>query len=321
MLMRNGKRNSSSLGDIEKQLQLMHKYVTFGEDSLIKKRLSYTGFFRLRLYARFLLSKSSILRKKPSQEMLFSLYDFDEQMRILLFVYCKKAEIQLKTNISGACTEYEGSPFFYLSESSYTPSKSNNDKLTKHRNIKMFDGFLRELSILESKIRTDTSKYPEIRDMRPVGKSKKDRLPAGVAFSYLDMGDLCRIYSYLRGDLRKQVLRYSYTRKNYGKETTKQFDTWLDAVRTLRNSCAHHNMLAGKHSCVILTEFGEGTLLVSDTDLFSRLYALKKILPEEMSFRLSADIDSLISKTPLDIYRLGLLPVDWKTRFEKIRPL
>ena len=169
----------------------------------------------------------------------------------------------------------------------------------------------------EKRIRTDTARYPEIGEMRPKGKSENDKLPAEVYFYYIDLGDICPIYSYLRGDLRKEVLRYGYTRKHYGKETTKQYDTWLEATRNLRNFCAHHLMLSGKTSCVILPEFGEDYLLSSKTDLFSRLYALKKILPKHFSDALKKDLQRLVKNSQVDVYGIGILPRDWEERFEK----
>lgn len=307
--------------DIDEQVILMKKYVSFTDETRIRKRLAYTGFFRLRRYGMFLLSKSNILHTKPTEDMLYDLYEFDEKLRLVLFAYCKKAEIQLKTYMTVGVSNRVNNHLFYLNENSYTPTKSNNDKIEKQKNQRLFDGFLKDIRNNEKRIRTDTSRYPEIKEMRPKGKSENDRLPAEAYFYYIDLGDICPIYSYLRGDLRKEVLRYGYTRKHYGKETTKQFDTWLEATRNLRNFCAHHFMLCGKNSCVVIPEFGEDGLILSKTDLFSRLYALKKILPKHFSDALKRDLQRLIQKTDIDVYALGILPGDWEDRFDKIKIL
>jgi abortive infection bacteriophage resistance protein len=210
---------------------------------------------------------------------------------------------------------------FYLSENSYTPTKGNNDKLSKQKNVRYFEGFLKDIQNNEQRIRTDTARYPEVKEMRPKGEGENALLPAEVYFHYIDLGDICPIYSYLRGDLRKEVLRYGYTRKNYGKETTKQFDTWLEAVRNLRNFCAHHFMLVGKASCVIIPEFGEDYIVSSKTDLFSRLYALKKILPEDISGSLKCSLQALLKSTDIDALGLGILPRDWEEKFDRIKVL
>ena len=253
--------------------------------------------------------------------MLYDLYDFDEKLRLILFAYCKKAEIQLKTNMTVGLSNRVNNYLFYLNENSYTPTKSNNDKVEKQKNQRQFEGFIKDVRNNEKRIRTDTARYPEIKEMRPKGKSENDHLPAEVYFYYIDLGDICPIYSYLRGDLRKEVLRYGYTRKHYGKETTKQFDTWLEATRNLRNFCAHHLMLSGKNSCVIIPEFGEDGLLPSKTDLFSRLYALKKILPKHFSDALKKDLQRLVAGSDVDVFGLGILPRDWEERYDRIRIL
>lgn len=56
-------------------------------------------------------------------------------------------------------------------------------------------------------------------------------------------------------------------------------DTWLDAIRNLRNVCSHHNKLVGKTSSIVLIDGADDiNLLSSQTDLFSRIYALIKVL-------------------------------------------
>ena len=307
--------------DLDEQVILMKKYVSFDDETAIRRRLSYTGFFRLRRYGMFLLSKCGCVGKMPTEQMLYDRYEFDEKLRLLLFAYCKKAEIQLKTNITVGLSNKENNCRFYLSEESYTPTKGNNDKVSKQKNQRLFEGCMKDIRNNEKRIRTDTARYPEIKEMRPKHKGPNDKLPAEVFFHYIDLGDICPIYSYLRGDLRKEVLKYGYTRKHYGKETTKQFDTWLEATRNLRNFCAHHLMLVGKNSCIILPEFGEDYLVPSKTDLFSRLYALKKILPKHFSNALKSDLQSLVENADIDVFGLGILPRDWEERFDRIKVL
>ncbi len=62
-------------------------------------------------------------------------------------------------------------------------------------------------------------------------------------------------------------------------------------------------------------------LLPDDTNLFSRLYALKKVLPEKEATCLGKELETLISKTKLDIYRMNILPRDWKDLYQQTSPL
>lgn len=300
--------------------ELLKKCVTVKTGIRLKNRMRRVGFYRLFLYAKFLLSKSHLLTAKPSEDMLYNLYDFDEKLRVLLFVFCKKAEINLKANISLVCTQSEENNLFYALPQSYTPSKSVNDKLEKQKNVDYFKIYLKDLLQEEKKIRThNISKHTELVMMRPKTKKSTDRLPADVLFSYLDLGSVCNMYAYLRGDLRKAILKNSYTCKNYGKETTKQYDTWLDAIRNLRNCCAHHNILVGKTSNIILAQYGEEHLLSSATDLFSRLYALKKVLPQKDAQDLGTALEKLVLHGKTDVELLGILPCNWKEKYDEIK--
>ena len=115
---------------------------------------------------------------------------------------------------------------------------------------------------------------------------------------------------------------YTYPGTNYKKEVTKQMDTWLDAVRNLRNYCAHHSMMVGMTSSVVIPDNRDGTdVLPDNTNLYSRLYALKKILPQKDGDILAKELDKLISKTELDIYKMNILPVNWKDLYDRTLPL
>ena len=95
-----------------------------------------------------------------------------------------------------------------------------------------------------------------------------------------------------------------------------------DAVRNLRNYCAHHSMLVGVTSSVVIPDNRDSEdVLTDNTNLYSRLYALKKILPHKDADMLAKELDKLISKTKLDIYKMNILPANWKKLYDKILPL
>src|SRR5699024_11983105 len=100
-------------------------------------------------------------------------------------------------------------------------------------------------------LRKKVNKYPEFQEYRHGGTRSAKKIPCWAAFSYFEFGSITNIYAYLRGDLRKDVLVYGYSKERYGKETTKQIDTWLDAIRNIRNYCYHHNIIVRKKSSVV----------------------------------------------------------------------
>lgn len=309
--------------DLENQIISMKKYVVFSKKNRIRNLLSYTGYFRLSRYGKYLLSYTSILKTKPNQELLFEVYKFDAELRKLLFTYCKKAEIQFKSNLSNAVSLKLEDPLFYLDKNYYTPTRGESDKKKRDLNKKYFPKFFDTLIKSEKELRRNAKKYPDLKEYRTGGNRFSSKVPSWAAFSSFEFGTITNIYSYLRGDLRKEVLIYGYSRKNYGKKTTQQMDTWLDAIRNLRNICAHHNILVGRTSSVVLIDADkdDANILTSGTDLFSRIYALRKILKYEDGISLKKDISKLIKKTKFDIHQFDILPLEWENHFDRIESL
>ena len=306
--------------DLESQVVLMKKYITFRQRKKMREFLGYAGYFRASRYGKYLLTQVNAFGSKANSKVFFELYDFDVQLRLLLFKYCKKAEVRFKSAIANAVSLKTGDAGFYLDRQYYTPTKSEKDKKTRNRNITFFNTkFFANLTNDEEKLRRDVVKHPELREYRKGGTRQNNVLPVWAAFSYFEMGTIVMIYSYLRGDLRKEVLDYTYSASNYKKEVTKQMDTWLDAVRNLRNYCAHHSMVVGMTSSVVIPDNRDSTdVLPDNTNLYSRLYALKKILLQQDADMLMNELDRLISRTKIDVYKMNILPANWKDLYDRI---
>lgn len=308
--------------NIEDQILLMKKYIVFSRKTKLRKLLKYTGYYRASRYGKFLLSNTDVLGRKPEQDLLFNIYDFDVKLREVLKKYCEKAEIQFKSHLSNSISIKTSTGLFYLDDNFYTPSKSDKDKIKRQSNIKFFKKFKEQIENSEIKLRRDSLKYPELKKYRTGGKKSKNKLPCWIAFSYFEFGSIVHIYSYLKGDLRKEVLVYGYTKTKYGKEVTKEMDTWLDAVRNLRNVCAHQNILVGRTSSIVLFNIEDDDCSIkSNTDLFSRLYALKKILNSSDAELLKNDLKKIINKSKIDIYSLNILPNEWEKLYNGIKSL
>ena len=300
--------------DLENQVVLMKKYVNFRQRKKMRDFLGYAGYFRASRYGKYLLTQVNAFGSKADAKVFFELYNFDVQLRLLLFKYCKTAEVYFKSAIADAISLKTGDAGFYLDKQYYTPTKSEKDKKTRNRNVSFFNTkFFVGLTNDEEKLRRDGVKHPELKEYRRGGLRQNNVLPIWAAFSYFEMGTIVMLYSYLRGDLQKEVLDYAYPGHNYKKEVTKQMDTWLDAVRNLRNYCAHHSMLVGMTSSVVIPDNKDSAdVLPDNTNLYSRLYALKKILPQKDADMLAKELDKLISKTKLDIYKRGMRTVEFK---------
>lgn len=307
---------------VEEQVSAMKKYVTFSKKGKMRDFLQYAGYFRASRYGKYLLSYTNVFAMKPSQNVLFALYQFDFELRKIMYEACAKAEIQMKAVISNAVSLKTGDAVFYLDEQNYTPTRSERNKLKKTKNIRFFHVFFNDIQDKEEKLRKDVLKYPELKEYRNGGKRVTMNIPSWAAFSYFEFGIIENIYMYLRGDLRKEVLVYGYSRGRYGKRTTSQYDTWLNGVRTLRNICAHHSKLIGMKEAIVLADTeDDADILLNGEDLFSRLYALKKVMNKKDSEEMKKKVKKITSKSKIDICQLGILPADWEDRFDRIKYL
>ena len=124
--------------DLETQVVLMKKYVSFRQRKKMRAFLGYAGYFRASRYGKYLLSQVNVFGSKADAKVFFALYDFDVQLRLLLFKYCKKAEVRFKSAIANAVSLKTGDAGFYLDKQYYTPTKSEKDKKTRNRNVSFF---------------------------------------------------------------------------------------------------------------------------------------------------------------------------------------
>jgi abortive infection bacteriophage resistance protein len=305
---------------LEEQVIQMKKYVSFRQRKKMREFINYAGYFRASRYGKFLLSRVGVTGAKSKQDTLFALYKFDVELRRILGFYCNRTEVRFKSALSNACSIKLNNGTFYLDKQSYTPSQGEKDAKKRKQNIAFFNNYLyKDILDKEEKLRKDVRKYPELKEYRKGGNKQKNKLPVWVAFSYFELGTVTMMFNYLRGDLRKSILTYSYGKESYAKRDTEIVDTWLDAVRNLRNYCAHNSMLVGMTSSVVLLDSNDDVnLLQADNDLFSRIYALKKLIPSEDVNNMKNDIKKLIQRTPVNIFLLEIMPSNWEEIYDKI---
>lgn len=309
--------------NINEQVIEIEKYITFSDKNKMRQFLFKNGYYRVSRYAKFATSYSSTLKKKPSYKFLFNLYEFDNELKIELFKTIRNIEIVFRNYVSYHMTISTSNPTFYLNEQYYTPSKSEKNKASRKKNINAFPKFFSELRTKEKAIRMDAKKYPELKDYRSGGQYYNEKLPAWVLFEYVDFGTIVTMFEYLSAAHRNKILSEMYNVKNVNKRVAKEFDTWLNAVRNLRNKCAHHNRLIGTTSSIVSMSSQE-TLefnMLSQADLFSRLYAISKFLNHKERSKLKQKILSLINKfekCTVNFDLLNILPSNWETQFNNI---
>lgn len=164
--------------DLENQVVLMKKYVNFRQRKKMRDFLGYAGYFRASRYGKYLLTQVNAFGSKADAKVFFELYDFDVQLRLLLFKYCKKGEVYFKSAIANAISLKTGDAGSYLDKQYYTPTKSEKDKKTRNRNVSFFNTkFFVGLTNDEEKLRRDVVKHPELKEYRRGGSRQNNVLP------------------------------------------------------------------------------------------------------------------------------------------------
>ena len=174
----------------EEQIKMMKKYVVFEKNKKMKNFLDYVGYFRASRYAKFLLSYSNIYAGKPSHNVLYQLYEFDFELRKILFEYCVKAEVQFKSILANAVSLKTGDAVFYLNENNYTKTRGERDKSNKLKNIEAFNKFINAIIDKEEILRKNNHKYPELKEYRKGGERENSNIPCWAAFYYFELGSI-----------------------------------------------------------------------------------------------------------------------------------
>ncbi len=308
--------NPLNLGE---QITKMGDYINISNVSEFEKFVSYTGYYRASIYGKFLASHSYVFGFKPDHSKIIELYKFDSTLRKLLFSYCKEVEIRLKSNVSNAIAINTNDPAFHSDLTVFQPTRGANSPRERNRNRHYFNNnFWPTITRKTNLLKTEQQKYPELSMYRNHGNKSHLEIPSWIAFSYFEFGVVTSLFSYLTFNLKRITLLYSYSRASYGRLDIKLFQSWLEAIKNLRNICSHHNILIGRNSSIINIDRLDSSLNISTTDLFSRIYALKKVLTPQTGTKLLSDLKQLIDDTDLDILACGTLPVDWHLKLQNV---
>lgn len=217
-------------------LKSRHLYIK--SEIKTKETLKTENYYRLSGYFKMYTKPGSDdFVNGFSFKKLMKIYNFDAELRILLDEYIARVEIESRTRIAYILAKTTSPSSYY--DPSYFVNKSLHDNFMKHvateikRNsnnpmIKHFDGQL---------------------------------IPIWVIVEVLSFGTVSKMFSNLKPNIRKDICKSNDYSKVY---IDKIFKNNLLMVSSLRNICAHHGRLYGRHFPFNLC------LSDSDASLFSK---------------------------------------------------
>lgn len=207
-------------GQIEK---LKGRGMLFDNVDKAKEILLDVGFYRLGFYSfpfektyPSLKNRTHELREGTTFKAVFQLYDFDTRLRRILLNALDRIEVNIRTKITYfASNHYKKSPTWFADknimdaafvedfESKVYHTILNNDVIKRHHETHIND------------------KYA----------------PAWKTIEFMTLGNICRLYEAIKDvDVKKNIAA------QYGC-SLKVFINYLEAIRVIRNKCAHGNCI------------------------------------------------------------------------------
>lgn len=278
--------------------QLRDRGLGINDEELARHYLSHVSYYRLAGYWWSMQSDKVNHKFKPNSkfEDVVSLYNFDRELRILLFDIIEKIEISLRTKL-----------IYHLSNE-FDPWWFQNTSLFKDTGA-----LVETLASIREEV--DRSKDTFIREHK---KKYKDDLrfpPAWKTLELTSFGSLSKLY----GNLKNHINSKDIIASELGAVNHTYLPSWLQSIAQIRNYCAHHSRLWNKNlsgTPKILSKppFKWVTDVPRDTSkLYLHLCILRylvNIIAPENSF--SIKLQELIMKYPsVDPNALGLKP-DWQ---------
>lgn len=204
---------------VEKQIELLKsRGLIINDEDYATSILSNITYYRLSAYMKF-FQKQDLFKPETTFEDIVYLYNFDKELKSLIFENIRLVEISLRTKIClHMCTNY-GSHWFY-------------DKTC----YKTEDDYKKTLEILENEkgLKKDTFiKYYSKKYSEP------ELPPFWMMTEVLSMGDLSKILSRINFKDVKAIAK-SITAEYY---ITPVLTNWTHVLATVRNICAHHSRL------------------------------------------------------------------------------
>lgn len=262
--------------------------------------LSKISYYRLAGYWWPMQSDKKLHIFKPNSrfEDVLALYEFDRELRLLVFDVIERIEIALRTKLIYSLSEEYG--FWWFQDISLF--------IDARAHAKSLAGILREL---------EQSKEPFIIDHNKKYSDDIRFPPAHKTMETTSMGTVSKLY----GNLLPSVKSKDRIAKAFGTVNHTYLQSWLQSITQIRNICAHHSRLwnrnlPGRPKLLKKPPFNWINVVPSPEEyhtLYIHLCCMKYLLDRiEPENTFTVRLDSLLSRyTGVDPNALGM-KTDWQ---------
>jgi abortive infection bacteriophage resistance protein len=206
----------------EQIAQLQKRGLQIPNPALAERYLANISYYRLGEYWYVMQQDKEKHIFKPNSRFtdVIALYNFDAELRLLLFDVIEKIEISLRTKLIYHLS-HEIDPWWF-------------------QNFELFNdsmALVKTLSNLQEEIRTLKGCY--YKNHFKNHKDDKRFPPAWKALEQTSFGALSKLY----GNLKPTVVSKNTIAQEYGAVNHTYLPSWLQSIAQIRNYCAHHSRL------------------------------------------------------------------------------
>ncbi|MEQ9285402.1 MAG: Abi family protein [Cyclobacteriaceae bacterium] len=212
---------------IDQQIaKLQKRGMLIGNIPLARKYLSHISYYRLVGYWYPMYADKETHQFKPDSrfEDAVSLYNFDHDLRMLLFDVIEKIEISLRTKLIYHLS-HEFDPWWFEKHDIFINTRQLVSTLFKIQEEveRSKDIFIKE----HHKKYKDDGRFP----------------PAWKTLEMTSLGSLSKLY----GNLKNNIKSKDAIAQEFGAVNHTYLPSWLQSIAQIRNYCAHHSRLWNKN--------------------------------------------------------------------------
>lgn len=204
--------------DITTQLAMLkHRGLIVSDEDMAIKQLASISYFRLASYWK-LYETDTVTHQfinGTRLEDVVSLYNFDKELRTIIFTAIQDIEVALRTRIIH---------FFSLEHGAFWFMDA-----TKFNNLSIFNACLENIQNELSRSREEFLQEHFARYDSP------SMPPVWKTLEVVSFGNLSKLYANMKdNDVKKKVA------KSMGLPKYEYMESWMRSITVLRNCCAHH---------------------------------------------------------------------------------
>lgn len=204
---------------LDEQADLLISRGLMGDRSAISECLRDVGYYRLSGYWYVFKTPDGSFRPATTIERVWDLYVFDRQLRLITLDAIERVEVFMRSRLAYYLADETG-VFGYLDRPSL-PRLNQEDYLS----------FLKRCMDCYSR-----SREPFVDHFRQVYGDSCGMPPYWIMVNVMELGLLLRLYRGASNDVRAKIASELKT-------IPALLDSWLLALNTVRNICAHHGRL------------------------------------------------------------------------------